>query len=446
MAALTAVTATIAGLRDQIQKALNDDPVQVAGASAPPPAAGKASPAVDAGKPPTPAVDAGNPTTPSTGNPKRNIGVNGWYLAPSWGFGTPWRSASPNFANYANENIWSEGFLHDLEPFTTYRFLEWGGTNHSKVKTWAQRRSVADAGNREIYVDAGTSGVVPGIAYELMFDLAKRASIDIWVTLPMQADDGFIAGFAELAKRMLPAGQKLYVEWSNEPDGGWFTQTAQSQQLGAAAGLPGSNQYYVGAAYTTYRTLALRRALAAQFGADMGVRVFAARCGVGNIDLLRQSLTSVYKSAQWNPQNTPIDMLCMQGYFGNGRDGSTYTMAQAKVDIDNALTGGSDKDGWAYYEQMKTQFGIKKLGVYESGCHVLQNAPTFAAKPEAGQSESYLLDRLNRAAIDGPVMHYTDASLWKTDNGNGSWGLKTMIGGPDTAKSTAVKVWIVTHY
>jgi len=368
------------------------------------------------------------------------VGVNFWYLAPTWGFGTPWK-ASINWATAYSSSaaVWSDAFLADLQPFKVLRLMDWNGTNHSKITSWSQRRLPTDPGNASIYVDQST-GIVPGLAYEWQFDLCSRTQKTCWITLPMQADDQYLVEFAKLAKAKLAPGLSLVVELSNEPDGGWFSQTAQAQAKAAQLGLPGAAPWYQGAAFVTYRTLQVRKALQDQFGSDVGSRVLVGRCTVGNTDLMRQSLTTVYKSAQWNPTNQKLDLLCMSAYFGNGRDGSTYTLAQAKQDIDSLVNSG---DGFKAIKGVATANGIPTLVVYEGGVHVLSNAGVFSAKPEAGQAMTYLLDQA--APYFNWFTIYTDSSTWPNTQGNGAWGLKSQIGGPETSKSTAVKNWIVSH-
>jgi hypothetical protein len=317
--------------------------------------------------------------------------------------------------------------------------MDWNATNYSKVTSWSQRLQPTDPQNADVYIDNSTPDV--GMAYEWQFDLARRAGVTLWITLPIQADDDYFAQFARLAHDL--SSTTLIVELSNEVDGGWFSQTAYAQQQGAALGLPGQNKYYVGAAWQTYRSLQLRRALRAEFGdAAMGKSVIVARCSVGTTDVSRASLTSVMNSIKWNPTQDRFDMLCLSAYFGQGADGSSYTLAQAQSDIMNNVIGSND--GVASWKKTQQNAGIPFFGIYEGGQSVNNNAAMWDAKPEAATAEVFLLDQLAANGVDF-FAHYTDAASCDNKAGDSCWGLKHVIGGPETAKSTAFKNWVFSH-
>jgi hypothetical protein len=368
------------------------------------------------------------------------LGVNTWYLAPTWGFGTPF-VPNVNFAVAASDgsNIWAPGFFSDLAPFSAIRFLEWAGTNGSTVSEWNQRKLPGDPSNGEIYVDGSAGSQGPGLAYEWIFDLCARSGKACWVTLPTRASDDYFAQFAKLAHEKLKF-VTLIVEYGNELDGGWFSGTAYTQAQGAALGLPGGDKYRVGASFSTLRTLALGRALLKEYGAEYAQKVRLARCGVASSDLVRSSLTNIYKSSTHNPDGVKIQMLCMSGYFGSGRDGATYTAAQAKADIDNLLTG---EDGVSTYKAIQAQFSIPMLGMYEGGQHVLRNSAQFVARADAAEAYTYWLDRM--APNFDVFMHYTDSSTATNAEGQSTWGLKQRIGGSETVRSAAVRAWALKN-
>jgi hypothetical protein len=366
-------------------------------------------------------------------------GVNTWFLQPGWGFGTPYASENVDFATAfrTGSNIWKLEFIKDIKAYGgVLRLMDWNGTNFSRVKLWAQRRQPTDKDNYSIYVPSDRSEIIAGLAYEWQFDLCARTQQTCWITLPIMADDDYLKQFAKLAKQRLAPGLSLIVELSNEVDGGWFGQSDYAYQQGELLGLPGDNKWYKGGAWQTYRTLAVHRALRAEFGNEaMGKRVIVGRCTVGNTDLMRESLTSVYKS-KWNPNNEKIDMICMSAYFGDGRDGNTYTLADAKHDIDERVNGN---DGFKAVQKMQHSAGIPLLGVYEGGVHVQKNAGRFSVKSEAGQAISYLLEQ--SSPYFDVFAFYAYASPWPNKDHDGAWGLKESYGGSETSKSLALKSW-----
>lgn len=374
--------------------------------------------------------DPGTPTTP-TG--KFVLGAGAWFLQPTWGGGSPWVSTSPDYKNWQTKSVWSDTFIKETSQWGCYRFMDWNLTNGSGITSWSQRRQPTDSGNYAQYIEGGQITATPGLAYELQFDLAKRANLKyIWVNLPMMADDDYIVQFAKLAKSNLPAGTTLIAEWSNEADGGWFAQSGQANSKGQALGLPGMNIYYQGAAYTTLRTIALKKALR-----EAGVQHKVVRCTVGNTDPMKQSLTSIYASAKYNPTGEKFDALGMQMYYGQGPDGASYTLAQAKSDIDNNVTKG---DGVNYLRKAATAAGIVDLYVYEMNYHGLVNSAKFAMSQAGADSLIYDIETVKKYFALACL--YTDAGKSTNNANSGSFGLKEQLGGADSLRSKAVKDWI----
>lgn len=97
-------------------------------------------------------------------------------------------------------------YLERVKPFRVIRFMDWGGTNDSPVKSWADRNTLSSARQ------SGPRGVAP----ELMIDLCNALGADAWFCMPHQADDDYVRHFAELARDRIHDKAKIYVEWSNE--------------------------------------------------------------------------------------------------------------------------------------------------------------------------------------------------------------------------------------
>lgn len=351
-------------------------------------------------------------------------GVGSWFLEPTWGFGSPF---VPNVNFTTTTNPWNPAFVADLQAYgSVFRMMDWGAVNYSRVTSWSQRRLPTDQGNADIYTDAGT-GVVPGLAYELQFDICNRANQMCWIALPVLADDDYIHQVVVLAKAKLRT--HLIVEVSNEVSGGWFRQTADATAAAIKAGLTncGSDQWRTAECWVVNRTMLVAKEIRLQ-GVDGG----AVACGVASMGILSSALQGQYKGEK-------LEALCMSAYFGNGRDGATYTLAQAKTDIDRLVSG---EDGVLQYVSLAKGYGLPVYS-YESGQHVLTNAKRWNENPDAGVAEVYLLDAVSPYLK--MAVHYTDAATCGNNSGTSCWGLKTQIGGPETSKSTAFKNWVRTH-
>ncbi len=55
-----------------------------------------------------------------------------------------------------------------------------------------------------------------GMPVEVMIDLVNELNADVWFNMPHHASDDYMAKFAELTEARLNAGQRVYIEYSNE--------------------------------------------------------------------------------------------------------------------------------------------------------------------------------------------------------------------------------------
>jgi PKD repeat protein len=101
-----------------------------------------------------------------------------------------------------------QGFLDKCSEFNTLRFMDWTHTNGSRQVDWANRTlpnyySQAESPNG-------------GLAYEYIVQVANQLDKNIWVCIPHQADDAYIAEMAALFRDGLEPGITVYIEYSNE--------------------------------------------------------------------------------------------------------------------------------------------------------------------------------------------------------------------------------------
>ncbi|HDQ45425.1 MAG TPA: T9SS type A sorting domain-containing protein [bacterium] len=109
---------------------------------------------------------------------------------------------------------WSAEWLEKLEPFGTLRFMDWGLTNNSRLKTWEDRPHVDDY-----------TYTIRGVPYEWMIALCNRKQAGCWVCVPHDAEDEYIRQMARLFRDGLDPSLKIYVEYSNEIWNWMFDQT-----------------------------------------------------------------------------------------------------------------------------------------------------------------------------------------------------------------------------
>ncbi len=104
------------------------------------------------------------------------------------------------------QQVFNQSWLDKLEPFSTIRFADWGLTNNSGARKWADRTRLNDY----------TYTAKTGVPYEWMIYLCNQKKADAWVCIPHLASDDYIQSMATLFKSQLSSSQKIYVEYSNE--------------------------------------------------------------------------------------------------------------------------------------------------------------------------------------------------------------------------------------
>ncbi len=108
---------------------------------------------------------------------------------------------------------WSEEWKDKLEPFGTMRFMDWGCTNNSVLRTWSQRPEVDEY-----------TYTINGIPYEWMTRICNEMDVDPWVCVPHMADSQYVVNLATLFRDSLEADLTIHVEYSNELWNWMFTQ------------------------------------------------------------------------------------------------------------------------------------------------------------------------------------------------------------------------------
>ena len=145
-----------------------------------------------------------NLTASQLGNPVRNI-----------------RVLELSNVNTYQTQPFRQGFLDKCAEFNTLRFMDWAHTNGSDQVQWADRTlpnyySQAESPNG-------------GLAYEYIIQVANQLDKNIWVCIPHQADDDYIAQMATMFRDQLEPGISVYIEYSNEvwnwifPQAHWVT-------------------------------------------------------------------------------------------------------------------------------------------------------------------------------------------------------------------------------
>jgi hypothetical protein len=119
------------------------------------------------------------------------------------------------------DRVYADWFLEKLKPFSTLREMDPGRTNHSDLKEWADR----------VRPEQFCQTTSKGIAHEFMIARANESGKDLWVCVPDQATDEYMAVMAKLFRAKLNPKSKLYVEYSNE----WWNNSFRQHARGKLA-------------------------------------------------------------------------------------------------------------------------------------------------------------------------------------------------------------------
>ena len=135
----------------------------------------------------------------------------------------------PKYARQFQNKVFTDEFLSFVKDFKVLRFMDWGHTNHSTVKTWDQRTPF----------NYRTQAKRTGVAWEYAIQLCNQANKDAWINIPHRANDQYIRNLAWLLKSQLKPNLKIYLEYSNEVWNQQFAQHREAGELGAQLGYTG---------------------------------------------------------------------------------------------------------------------------------------------------------------------------------------------------------------
>lgn len=373
------------------------------------------------------------------------IGTNFWFMG-TWTGEQPFKSSVnwPTAYVYnagtglSEVDIWNPVFLEEISIYTCLRFMDWGGTNWSKVESWSQRRLPGDPVNAEIGWFGADAPLRPGLAYEWMIDLCNRTKKDMWVCLPHRTNAEYWRSLADLIRDRLDPDLQVYVEYSNETWNGQFSQFDYTIAQGTAMNLPPTNNiWYQGSAFTVLQSLRIFEAFRDSFGGAFDSRVVTVVSAGGDINTEITALRNIYLSAQYNPHSIPIRMFAIAPYVGGSLDGASATVAESfHAGIESTYLGVVSAAA-----AVARSYGMR-LGCYEGGQHLLNNAHLWSQNPAIYGAYIAMLDRFSE--VVDLFAHYTHCGNWSS---GGAWGAKNHTGQPDSEahKYRALKDWIAAN-
>jgi hypothetical protein len=361
-------------------------------------------------------VSGGAGPAPRTG---MKIGTNFWDLG--WGIWDDVFRSGVDFATATDP--WNPAFLEEVRHYNVLRFMDFGRANSSTEQRWSERTHKTDVRPAQ-----------ERLAYEWMIDLCNRASADLWITLPTQADDSYAFELAKLIATNLDPSLKVYVEWSNETWNSGFPQYQYAVDQGLALGL-GPDPYAAGARYHVQRSLRLFAQFDAVFGAG-SPRVVRVIAGQAVNTFLTGIHLAALADARINPTGLMVDAYAIAPYFGHDVDGgAANAVSLLGTSVAEAIAG-------VHAQHDLTAATGMRLIAYEGGQHITTNADVVNAKPEMYTLYTDYLDGI--APYLGTFSHYLHNGEWGS---GGAWGAERFVAQPlDQAhKLRAIFNWIAAH-
>lgn len=256
-------------------------------------------------------------------------------------------------------------FLDTVRGYGVIRFMDWQNANANEPVTWATR-------NRP----GGTLLERDGVAVEDMLALVRELDADAWFVMPWNADDTYIAGFAQAIRAALPPGRHVYVEAGNEVWNLGFPVGRQALKEGRERGLGGTDREAAMHRYAQ-RTIEVMR---------IWERAFAGR---------EQALVRVLATQQVVPETAQaalgyadtaahVDALATSAYFGETYGGTADTRESVLAKLAAAVPATLAQ--MTVNRRIAASYG-KRFVAYEGG-----EALSLPAQPA-------LLDKLQHDAV-----------------------------------------------
>lgn len=379
------------------------------------------------------------------------VGQNLWNI----GWGNTWHDYFKEGIDWTTvDDPWHPGFLDDLANFKgPVRFMDWDEANENPIVSWSDRAKKTDdhytlsygAGKAipigtdqdgtdiTTYYESATSFAFRGVAYEWMIDLCNRTGHDLWICVPIFADDDYCRNLAELIDATLDRDLKVYLEYANETWNPGISKAFLYHRVKAVEkGLPTADDDYLGpSAFSIYRSLEIFRIFQSVFGdKNTGIdrRLVRVICAMGNEDFCSTAIRNIiydgteaadYRNVAFNPlynsDGQRPDAFGYAPYVGAGVDGaSSTTIQQWDAALEKTI---GNLSLWKEYVIDRYDF---PLVAYEGGQHLTTNADVFSS-----DSRIYYkyLEYMDTWKERGYIMfvHYALYSQWTSGN---AWGAK----------------------
>lgn len=149
-------------------------------------------------------------------------------------------NVSLRMPGYKATAIFNNQFKQAVAPFQVIRFMDFLRTNNNPSRRWAERTGPG----------SGSQASPKGAAYEYAIKMGNQLGKDIWINVPVHADDAYMRSLANLIKLNLRSDRVVYVEYSNELWNFQFQQSADNMNAAVNEAVAGDKTLTNGQACT----------------------------------------------------------------------------------------------------------------------------------------------------------------------------------------------------
>ncbi len=334
--------------------------------------------------------------------------------------------------------VFNPPFLAALSDFAALRTMDFSATNGNEIVHWSDRTRPGDAsqaiGNPGVPV-GGWEG--PGGAWEYAILLANQTNKDLWINVPLNADDDYITKLAQLTKYGsdgttpytslqtspvwpgLNSNLHLYVEFSNEVwnTAGAFAGTENHTEAVAEVNAGGSPLKFDGdtndwnwawrrSAEKTVQISTIFRSVWGDAAMMTTVRpVLESQLGYADGPLLQEMHLMVdyyYNPAEVSSPHPP-------SYYIYGLGGSAYYNPTDKSSVDSIFSTMATGFVSAVENDVDyaLPFGVRRIA-YEGGPSL---DSTGDSSQDANQAAAWADSRMEQAIV-------TEQNAWSQSNGD----------------------------
>ncbi|UYZ62506.1 T9SS type A sorting domain-containing protein [Hymenobacter weizhouensis] len=144
---------------------------------------------------------------------------------------------------YTAAETFTRPLKEHLQRFQVLRFMDWTSTNGNPVSKWSERTVPTSPSQMSS----------KGVAWEYCIQLCNETQKDMWLNVPLRADDDYVRELAKLVKARLNPGLRCYVEYSNEIWNYNFSQFHENVELAKAEVAAGNSNLDDGVPTDTWK-------------------------------------------------------------------------------------------------------------------------------------------------------------------------------------------------